>query len=551
MNQKLLWLTAIILIAATSLIGGYYDSRSKTPIATTQLESPNSENLGFNEAVDASVDNYAGDLDLEKLTKNSILGMLHQLDPHSSFFTKEEFDRLQTETSSRIYGIGVSIVKRYDRVYVIAATPGAPGHRAGLRYGDAIIKIDGVNVEDMASDQVVQRVRGERGEEVEMTVERAGTPQPITVRIKRDEVRLPTVRNAFMLDEDGIGYIALTGGFSLKTSEELTEVITELKQEGMKRLILDLRGNPGGLLNQAVEVSRKFLLPNQRIVEVRGRDISYTPTVYEVPENNVPETMPLVVLINGQSASASEVVAGALQDHDRAIIVGENSFGKGLVQNVKRVWGGAGITLTVAKYYTPTGRSIQRDYSNVSFYDYYFKRNGDGEKLDETPRGDAVQTDIGRTVYGGGGITPDIEVKAQDMDTVRSKLFYGVFSFVRQLVAGQIAGFREYRINEAANRKRLTVDILNRYPVTEELIAAFRHYLTTKKEFTVADDKFASHQNYIRALLKREILTAAYGPEIGEQAYISEDAQLQRAIKSFAEAQNLIETARRAHNIAQ
>lgn len=551
MKQKLLWLTVIVLIAAASLVGGYYERRSKATLTTNEATAPNSENLGFDEAVAATLDNYAGNLDLEKLTKYSILGMLHQLDPHSSFFTKEEFDRLQTETNSRIYGIGVSIVKRYDRVYVISSTPGAPGHRAGLRYGDAIIKVDGENVENWQSDQVVLRVRGEKGDEVEMTVERAGVPEPITVRIKRDEVKLPTVRNAFMLDEDGIGYIALTGGFSLKTSEELTEAITELKQEGMKRLILDLRGNPGGLLNQAVEVARKFLQPSQRIVEVRGRDTSYTPTVYEVPENNMPENVPLVVLINGQSASASEVVAGALQDHDRAIIVGENSFGKGLVQNVKRVWGGAGITLTVAKYYTPTGRSIQRDYSNVSFYDYYFKRNGDGEKLDETPRGDALHTDLGRTVYGGGGITPDIEVKAPETDQTRSKLFYGVFSFVRQLVAGQIPGHREYRVTESQTKRSITSEMINRYPVTDELIAAFRQYLATKKEFNIPEDKFASHLNYTRALMKREILTAAYSPEIGEQAYISEDTQLQRAIKSFVEAQNLIETARRAQNIQQ
>lgn len=541
----------IVLIAAASLVGGYYDQHSRTRLTTTESQSPNSQNFGFDEAVNSTLDNYAGDLDLEKLTKYSILGMLHQLDPHSSFFTKEEFDRLQTETNSRIYGIGVSIVKRYDRVYVISATPGAPGHRAGLRYGDAIIKVDGENVEAWPSEQVVQRVRGERGDELEMTVERAGVPEPITVRIKRDEVKLPTVRNAFMLDEDGIGYIALTGGFSLKTSEEMTEALADLKQEGMKKLILDLRGNPGGLLNQAVEVARKFLQPNQKIVEVRGRDTSYTPTVYEVPENNIPENVPLVVLINGQSASASEVVAGALQDHDRAIIVGENSFGKGLVQNVKRVWGGAGITLTVAKYYTPTGRSIQRDYSNVSFYDYYFKRNGDGEKMDETPRGDALHTDIGRTVYGGGGITPDIEARAPEADATRSKLFYGVFSFVRQLVAGQIHGLREYRVSESQNRKKLTPDMMNRYPVTDELIATFRQYLTTQKEFNVSDEKFASHTNYIRALMRREILTAAYSPEIGEQAYISEDVQLQRAIKSFNEAQNLIETARRAQNITQ
>ena len=183
--------------------------------------------------------------------------------------------------------------------------------------------------------------------------------------------------------------------------------------------------------------------------------------------------MPMVILMNHRTASASEVVAGALQDHDRALIVGENSFGKGLVQGIFNIWGGTGLVLTTAKYYTPTGRSIQRDYSKISFYDYYLNRT-EAEQATLTQRGDGLRTDLGRTVYGGGGITPDVEVKSPEIGAVRSRLFYGAFDFVRQLVAGQITGLREYRIGDAQYKSKLSPEDINRYPVTDELIAAFR-----------------------------------------------------------------------------
>src|SRR5512138_643247 len=176
----------------------------------------------------------------------------------------------------------------------------------------------------------------------------------------------------------------------------------------MRQLVLDLRNNPGGLLDEAIKVSTRFLAPGEKIVEVRGRDEQSSAHTYEVPDNNEPETLPMVVLVDRQTASASEIVAGALQDHDRALIVGENTFGKGLVQGVFRLWGGTGLVLTTAKYYTPTGRSIQRSYANVSFYDYYLNRTEDqNSAANGQQHGDALRTDLGRTVYGGGGITPD------------------------------------------------------------------------------------------------------------------------------------------------
>ncbi len=543
MTRRVLFLITVVVVAGASLAGGFYEKWQRAHYATAETGTPDHRSFGFEEALLTAQENYAGALDLEAAGTSAIRGMLHQLDPHSSFFTKSEFDALQTETNSRIHGIGVTIVRRYDRVYIVSTTPGAPGHRAGLRYGDAIMKIDGVNVENWSNDQVMRTVRGEKGVPVELTVERAGVPDPITVRITREEVKLPTVRNAFVYGDKGIGYIALTGGFSSKTEEELTRAISQLKEEGMRQMVIDLRGNPGGLLDQAIRVAQNFLPSGERILEVRGRNDSYQNRVYDVPDSNEPEAMPLVLLINNQTASASEVVAGALQDTDRAWIVGETSFGKGLVQSVNRVWGGAGLTLTVAKYYTPSGRSIQRDYSAISFYDYYLHRNDNGKHVEEPPRGEALHTNTGRPVFGGGGITPDIEIKPGPQP---GRLFYGVFSFVRQLAAGQLAGFREYRIAEMRYKTRLTAEDLNRYPVTDQLVAAFRQYLFTKPQFNVTDEQFNAHLDYIRAQMRREIMTAAYGLEAGEQAFLPDDIQFRKAVESFDKARELADIARRA-----
>ena len=543
MRNRVLPLLAIAVVALATLAGGYYGSAR--PAHVTDADSELTDQLAdeFKEAISEIQENYAGKVDLELFGKNAILGMLHQLDPHSGFFTKAEFDEVQTEQSSRIYGIGVTIAKRYDHVYILSATPGAPGHRAGLRFGDAIIAIDKQNVDDWTSQQVMHRVRGEKGEPVEITVERAGTPNPITVRVRRDEVKLPSVRNAFIAGQGGTGYIALTGGFSSKTDEELIEALTQLKGEGMRQLVLDLRGNPGGLLDEAIKVSTRFLAPGEKILEVRGRDEESSAHTYEVPDNNEPETIPMVVLVDRQTASASEIVAGALQDHDRALIVGENTFGKGLVQGVFRLWGGTGLVLTTAKYYTPTGRSIQRNYANVSFYDYYLNRREDQGAAVNQQQGDGLRTDLGRTVYGGGGITPDVEIKASPLS---SRLFYGIFDFVRQLVAGQMQGLRAYRVAECQYKTKVSAEDINHYPVTDELLAAFRQYIANRPQFNVSEERIDTNLNYIRSQMRREIITAAYGPEAGDQVYLTDDVQFKKALESLDRARVLAENARSA-----
>jgi carboxyl-terminal processing protease len=250
----------------------------------------------------------------------------------------------------------------------------------------------------------------------------------------------------------------------------------------------------------------------------------------------------MVVIVDRQTASASEIVAGALQDHDRALIVGENTFGKGLVQGVFRLWGGTGLVLTTAKYYTPTGRSIQRSYANVSFYDYYLNRTEDQSTAANGQHGDALRTDLGRTVYGGGGITPDVEIKAPQ---VSSRLYYGIFDFVRQLVAGQLQGLRAYRIGECQYKTKITGEDINHYPVTDELLAAYRQYIANKPQFNVSEERINANVNYIRSQMRREIITAAYGPEAGDQVYLADDLQFRKAIDSLDRARVLAENASR------
>jgi carboxyl-terminal processing protease len=544
MSTKVLPLAATIIIVLSAILGGIYQARP-SKVSSTSISNTDDVKKGFEEALETVREEYAGDVDVEVLGKASIQEMLHQLDPHSNFFTKEEFDELQTEQQSRIYGIGVTIAKRYDRVYIMSATPGGPGHKAGLRYGDAIVAINGQSTDDWAQDKVLHQVRGERGEPVELTVERPGAATPITVKIKRDEVKLPTVRTVFMTSQPGTGYIGLTGGFAAKTEEELNAAIVKLKQEGMKQLVLDLRGNPGGLLDQAIEVSKKFLHARQKILEVRGREGRFPTRVFEVPENNEPETMPVVILINGSTASASEVVAGALQDHDRAYIVGETSFGKGLVQSVTRLSYGAGLTLTTQRYYTPTGRLIQRDYSNMSIYDYYYRPKTTAQENTAAPRTNALYTDSGRSVYGGGGITPDVEVKSTETrsfsaNSANGRVFYGVFDFVRQLVNGQIQSLREYTVNQTQYKNRLTQEDINHYAVDEKVLAAYRQYIAGKP-FNITDEQYNEKKNYIILQLRREIITAAYGPEAGDQVYLAEDIQLLKALEKLPEAKMMAE----------
>src|SRR5205807_8059003 len=298
-------------------------------------------------------------------------GMLFTLDPHSIYFPSAEFKKLKEDQASSFYGIGVQIQRHDDGVYIQSVVEGTPAARAGLRYGDRIVEVDDKDARDWSSEEVSKNVRGDRGKDVRLKVERAGEEAAVNFKIVRDSVPLPSIRNAFMLSYT-TGYIGLIGGFQHTTDDELREAIAGLKKDGMRQLVLDLRNNPGGLLDQAIDVASEFLPRERVVVSVKGRSEYHDPVIYKSNDRE-PEDIPLVVLINRNTASASEIVAGAIQDHGRGLIVGETSFGKGLVQHVFQLPYNHGLTLTTARYYTPYGRSLQRDYSSGSLYDYYVR----------------------------------------------------------------------------------------------------------------------------------------------------------------------------------
>lgn len=534
-NRSFTFLIFSVLIIAT-LIGGFISHKVEaTPSAgADQTRTVDIEN-SFNEAIGLVESRYVDKIEHDLLTKASIQGMLRTLDPHSNYFDSKEFQELQSEQHSQFYGIGVTINRRSNRVYILSTIKGTPADQAGLRYGDAILKVDGKAATDWSTQEVLEHVRGPKGEPVEIEVERAGVPKPLTFKIIRDAVPLPSIRNSFMI-RPGTGYIALVGGFNHTTEDELLQSIDGLKAQGMKSLVLDLRNNPGGLLTQAIKVANIFLRKGQTIVSIRGRDARFESRTHEAA-NPSPEEFPLVILINHSTASASEIVAGAIQDHDRGIIVGEDSFGKGLVQTVFRLPYGSGLTLTTAKYYTPSGRLIQRDYSGLSFYDYYTRR----DQKNGGPTADAHRTDAGRDVYGGGGIKPDMEVKSATANAIKVRLFGATFDFARQLTSGQLSGFPQFRVNKTVYNHKLRED---EFIVNDKVMTAFRTFIMGNETFKITDAQYNENVEYIRRRIREEVVTAAYGAEAGNQVFLEGDDQTIKAIDELPHARELAENVR-------
>lgn len=528
MKQRLVIILAVGLVL-TATIGGLIIAR----VLARQALTPARIERDFQEAWTLASSHYAGSLDIVRVTQSAIQGMLRSLDPHSSYLDPKDYAELRREQESRFYGIGVTINRRNGRVHILSVIPDTPADRAGLRYGDAILAVDDQPVLDWSTTQVAKQVRGERNTVVKLTVERVGEPKPLSFRIKREPVPLPSISNAFMI-RPGIGYIGLVRGFQATTIDELNEAINRLKGEGMRSLILDLRFNPGGLLTQAVQVASRFLEPGEAIVEVRGRRSSRPP--YRATTTQ-PDQFPLVILINQSSASASEIVAGALQDHDRALIVGEPSFGKGLVQTVYPILRGAGgaLTLSTARYYTPSGRLIQRDYSRLSNYDYFLVRGNNHH-------GAAATTDGGRPVYGGGGIEPDVLIPAPT-DVVHPKILGAVFAFARYLVAGRIAGLESFRV-ERPQPLRQDRDL--QVEISEAVLQAFAQFVGRRREFQLSAHELESYKEYVRQRLQEELVTARFGADAGARVALLYDKQLQGAIDALPQAKELVENLRQA-----
>ena len=532
-------LFSLVLVAIGSVAGGLF---GKLPARTSPDSGITSERVlaDYKEALDLINASYAGTIDQERVTDSAMQSMLWTLDPHSSFFSRDELRKLDEEQASQFYGIGVSILQHRNGVYVQSVIPNTPADKAGLRYGDRFYSVEGKDARDWTASEVSRNVRGERGTTVKIKIDRVGSPAPLDFEIVRGGVPLPSVRNSFML-RDSIGYIGLTGGFQQTTSDELSTAIADLKKRGMKSLILDLRGNPGGILEQAVGVVSKFIPSGQTVVSVKGSGGQQGRELHA--NGGSPETFPLVLMINGASASASEIVAGAIQDYDRGIIVGSDSFGKGLVQRVFRLPYGTGITLTTARYYTPFGRSLQRDYSNGSIYDYY--THGEDQPgvadvdIKPKPAGVPVTTANGRVLYGGRGIEPDVKIEAQPASPLRSRINEAAFFFVRQLVAGKVAGFENYKADKQ-NFKQVVQP--NEFVITDKLFETFRNFAASDAANGLTAQNIASQSDHAKNRLREELATANYSTEAGVQILLETDPQILKAIETMPQASNLVVT---------
>ena len=535
MSRKL-WIIALIFIVTGAVIGGLFGRMPLRISADTSI-TPERVVADYSEALDVIDKNYVGNVDHEKITDSSVQGMLWTLDPHSSFFTREEFKKLYEEQSSEFYGIGVSILQHRDGVYVQSVIPNTPADKSGLRYGDRFVQVDGKDARDWSSAEVSKNVRGEKGTTVKIKVERAGAAQPLEFNIVRGGVPLPSIRNYFMLS-NGIGYVGLTGGFQETTAQELDSAIADLKKQGMKSLVLDLRGNPGGLLPQAIEVVSRFVPGGETVVSVKGR-ARYAQSQDLRATSGENQDFPLVVMINGNSASASEIVAGAIQDYGRGLIVGSDSFGKGLVQRVFPLPYGTGLTLTTARYYTPYGRSLQRDYSNGSIYEYYTHSDGaDDSDAKPKPVGSPVTTANGRVLYGGRGIEPDVKAPAPAFSTLRARINEAAFYFTRQLAAGKVAGFENLKVDKQ-NYK--TVIQPTDVTVSDKLYEAFKNWIVANKENGLTAENLSGQVDYSRMRLREELVTATYSNEAGVQVLLEADPQLAKAVESMPEAKKMSE----------
>jgi carboxyl-terminal processing protease len=526
-------LSAVVLaILVSALVGGVL---GRSALATGDKVPEHYK--AFTAALNAIETSYVDKVESDNLVYSSIRGMLGTLDPHSSFFTPKEYAQMRERQEGHYYGIGVTIVTIDGDITALNVFEGSPAYKKGIRKGDVIAKIAGESAKGWNTEQAMLKLRGPRGTPVQIEIKRRGYDTSIPIELTRDEVTIPTVPAYFMIDAS-TGYIRMQD-FGENTDRDVKHALHDLSSKGMRRLLFDIRGNPGGPLDQAIKVANEFLPRGKMIVYTRGR-VANADQDYRATEDSEFTDMPIVMLASRNSASASEIVTGALQDHDRAYVVGETTFGKALVQSVYRISAGAGLALTTAHYYTPSGRLIQRPW-DATFDEYLSYSLKDQDSARPHNPSDLKHTDAGRPVYSGGGIEPDKRIPGPLEGFNPSR--FGRTLFARQEFENYAQKFTAEGDTRIAGASTGRKTVKATFLVDDAMIADFREQLKTDK-IKIDDEAFKKDGDFIRAMIRFRIDEVVFGIAEARRHLIAVDPQAQAALGQFGEAQKLTELAR-------
>lgn len=511
--------------------------------AGSQLRAISEDNIyeqinKFKDVLSYTQKYYVDEVNTATLVESAITGMLKTLDPHSVYIDKKQLTRVQEDFKGSFDGIGIEFNILHDTITVVSPIFGGPSEKVGILAGDKIIKIDGANAVKFTNDDVQKKLRGERGTKVVVDIVRAGVSESLQFTIHRDKIPLYSVDTYFLLD-DNTGYMSINR-FSATTYQEFLSGLREMKAKGMEKLVLDLRGNPGGYLEQSFRMANEFLMKGQKIVYTKGRRPEFDENYVATGAGEF-QTLPLIVLISNSSASASEIVSGAVQDHDRGLIVGETSFGKGLVQRQFDLSDGSAFRLTTARYYTPSGRIIQRPYDGESDEEYYKKAMMRDEETSENIEHKEAATDTtrpkftttgGRTVLGGGGVTPDYIVRAPRLQEYTAKMRARVFEFVSGYMDREGPALRAKYTKEEARR------FMKEFTVDGTLMQSFIDF-GTAKGVTYNKEQYEKDSDYLNALIKGQVARSLFGNEGYFRALLVSDPQFQKAMTLFPEARRI------------
>ncbi|HUF46262.1 MAG TPA: S41 family peptidase [Vicinamibacterales bacterium] len=523
---------AMVFVALSALAGGFIGSQA----VSTQDRLEDRYRV-YTAALALVEEQFVTTREADRLVYGSIAGMLRTLDPHSTFLEPRQFEQMRERQGGRYFGIGITIALVNGDITVISLFEGSPAYLAGIRRGDVIVGVGEESAKGWQTEDVVVRVKGPRGTTVDIVLRRPGVAEPFRLTVARDEINIVTVRTAFMV-QPGTGYVRLQD-FSETTDRELGDALARLRREGMERLILDLRDNPGGPLDQAIAVSSRFLKRGEMVVYTDGR-IENMDEQFRATATGEYTDIPLIVMVNRNSASASEIVSGALQDHDRGLVVGEATFGKALVQSVYRVSGDAALALTTGRYFTPSGRLIQRPWDG-SFDEYltYSLREQNADRLHDPA--ELKYTDSGRKVYSGGGIEPDhfVEGPVEGFDPKRfTRLLYARGAFI-----SFAERFTKQGDMRPGARSAATYTVAPGWIVTDAMVDQFGEFVRSQgARFDEA--AFDADRDFIKAMIHFEVDNDLFGVEEARRTLSQVDPQVQSALGFFAEARQLLLTSR-------